>query len=62
MPTDAQIDAAFTAANDFIKSGEKGIKVDNATKLKYYGLYKQSTEGPCTGKNLSVLMTFETNR
>ena len=51
MATDAQVDAAFKAANDFIKSGDKSVSLDNATKLKFYGLYKQATEGPCKGKN-----------
>ena len=51
QPTDAQIDAAFDAANQFIKASDKSVNIDNATKLQFYALFKQATIGPCTGKS-----------
>ena len=59
MATDSQVDAAFKAANDFIKSGDKSVSLDNATKLKFYGLYKQATEGPCKGKSLHFVDIYD---
>ena len=62
MATDAQVDAAFKAANDFIKSGDKSVSLDNATKLKFYGLYKQATDGPCKGKSYTFVNIYDNRK
>ena len=43
----------FESAVNYIKSPapeEKNKEQGNEQKLKFYALFKQSTEGPCTGK------------
>ena len=52
-PTPEQIDAAFAAANKFITSSDSkgGPSLSNADKLQFYALFKQATQGPCTGKS-----------
>ena len=37
---------AFKRAQEYMKTSR--AEVDNATKLKFYGLFKQVQEGPCT--------------
>ena len=49
-PTSEQIDAAFKAANDYIKKSDpKNSTVSNTEKLQLYALFKQATVGVCTG-------------
>lgn len=37
--------SSFEEATKFVKTLRS---LDNDTKLKFYGMYKQATEGPCT--------------
>ena len=47
QPTDAKIDAAFEAANQFIKTSDKNVSLTNADKLQFYALFKQGSVGDC---------------
>ena len=54
MGSEQEIKAAFDAANAFVASSKKGeIDLSNSDKLMFYALYKQSTVGPCSGKQPS---------
>ena len=43
----------FSKAALFLQGSS--AKTDNATKLRFYGLYKQATQGPCTSSAPSRL-------
>lgn len=38
----------FIRAQNYMKKAQGDV--DNTTKLKFYGLYKQINDGPCTSK------------
>ena len=46
---DAKFQKAVAIINAKPKPGQKKLKVDMKTKLTFYALYKQATEGPCKG-------------
>ena len=54
--TPEQIDAAFQAANKYITSADSkdGPSLSNGDRLKFYGLFKQATQGPCSGKYIQL--------
>ena len=45
MEDPTELEATFNEAADAIR--ESGTGLDNDTMLRLYGLYKQSTQGPC---------------
>lgn len=50
------MEETFKEAQNYIKNSKKGsIKLDMETQLKFYGLYKQATVGPCNEKAPSRL-------
>jgi hypothetical protein len=42
-----------------IHSASSGVKLSNETKLAFYTLFKQATDGPCTEKAPSRLKVIE---
>ena len=50
MSVQAQFEKAVKIINAKPAPGAKKIKLDNRKKLMFYALFKQATEGPCTGK------------
>ena len=45
----------FEEAVEYVQGGGKEIKSSNKTKLEYYALYKQATEGDVSGKRPGML-------
>lgn len=46
----SDIQQQFNDAISYVQSGQGNAKPSNETKLKYYALYKQATEGDVKGK------------
>lgn len=46
MATPPEQDAKFQAGVTFVQTS-KGIKLDTATQLRFYALYKIAASGPC---------------
>lgn len=40
----------FKNALNYIKNAPADVEISNAMKLKFYGLFKQATDGPCNSK------------
>ena len=60
MPSASEIDAAYEAAQKFIAaSSDKDSTLSNTQKLQFYALYKQATQGPCTGKRSHSFVNCE---
>lgn len=47
----SDLDKRFNKALDYIKNAPAEVEITNAMKLKFYGLFKQATDGPCNSKN-----------
>ncbi|MCG8533707.1 MAG: acyl-CoA-binding protein [Pseudomonadales bacterium] len=46
----SELKQQFDDAVSFVQSGQGSAKPSNETKLKYYALFKQATEGDVKGK------------
>lgn len=59
-PSAADLEAAFKAADQLIRTGnDPNIKITNEDKLKFYALFKYSTSGECKGPAPSRLKIVE---